>query len=141
MKSQELALRWAKQTHPKGRANNAYFTGRDFYHYGTRIGLILPAVDQSPVALVSRHQYSSGTSKVQGELAHAASDGAGMRVFRVDKCGEDHAGNVRDYRERIAEAEDAMTRARNKDAHAEGLERLRSELGAYQAAFGAAANG
>ena len=38
MKSAEIAMRWATGSHPKGRANNAYFQGAQFYHYGTIIG-------------------------------------------------------------------------------------------------------
>jgi hypothetical protein len=130
MKSADLAQRWATLSHPKGTANNAYFRGLTFWHYGTVIGQLVEGV-----ALVSRHQYSSGTSKVQGELRHAAR-AAGRRIFTVESCKPDHVANLEEYEAAAVAAEGRMARARNAQDHQNTADECRRMAEAYRVTFG-----
>lgn len=99
-KSAEVAQQWATG-HPGARTgSNTWSKGDDLFSYGTCIASI---VDKH-TALVTRTQYSSGTSKVVGE-ARGAAFRAGRAVFLVldvrPKIGADHLNNLNDYSSRI----------------------------------------
>lgn len=135
MKSSDLAKRWAEQSHPTGRASNASFRGGFFYHYGTIIGTLAEGADGRLVALVNRRQFSSGTSKVQGELRHAARE-MGLRNFTVESPLGDHAMNLSTFEAEALEAEGRIERARNPQVWRDSADDCRRRARDYRLAFG-----
>lgn len=113
-KTEQVAQAWAAGTHNDFEgartSSNTWSREAKLFSYSTCIAQILNLGDGLLAALVTRRQYSSSTSKVQGEAAHAALVEA-IPVFRVlDVTKPDdltfdqwHMNNVADYEQRIAE--------------------------------------
>lgn len=114
-KTADVAREWAKgdlgyvRTGSNTSARNGILMS-----YGTPIGAIVRDVFGERVALVSTRQWSSGTSKVQGEACYEAL-AINLAVFRVPALGaapEDVETNLAHYTQAIHDLLDKLERGR-----------------------------
>lgn len=121
-KTADVARAWAAQDQSEARTgSNTRFRDDTLYSYGTPIARIVAVDAGNPpipgggrVALISSAQWSSGTSKVQGEARAAASKSCSMSLFTVPALSGDdmHDRNIAFFEERIADALDKLQRGR-----------------------------
>lgn len=118
-KTREVAAIWAAQSQAEARTgSNTWMSLNVLNSYSTAIARIAKDRNGRPVALVSERQYSSGTSKVQGEAADEAKK-LGIPVFRVHELWPDkdgHETNLQRFEERIDAALDKVETAKGPEA-------------------------
>ena len=128
---------WASQTQPEGQAATVHFRAESLFSYGTCIARLVVAPAGVTVALISSAQWSSGTSKVQGEAGRAASD-AHLACFTVPDLRPDHDSNLLKYEANIRGALEAVERARTPESHRSRARTLIAIAKGYAERFGVA---
>lgn len=114
-KTADVAAQWAKGELEHARTgSNTTMRDGVLRSYETPIAAIVTDPAGTRVALISSKQWSSGTSKVQGEAYGAARD-LDLAIYRVPRLGcalDDIQANLAHYAQAIAETLDKLQRGR-----------------------------
>lgn len=114
-KTADVAREWARGelNHCRTGSNTSMRDGV-LMSYGTPIAKMLGVAPGERIALISTHQWSSGTSKVQGE-ARSAAKAEGVPQFDVPHLSnhiDDIEANLADYEARISHSLEMVQRGR-----------------------------
>lgn len=140
-KTQDVCDVWAKQEQAEARTgSNTSFRGDTLYSYGTPIARIVEGAKGERIAFISSNQWSSGTSKVQGEAYHSATQ-EDYLIWRVPALGTDvadHEKNLRHLHERVVGCLSRLERGRVSSAqgYRDGAKRALRAAYAYADIFG-----